>query len=415
MPVTPNQIYQKVQELPPLPLAMQKLCSIAGNTEVDADELVRVISMDEGLTTKLLRVANSGHYGMGRESVTVSDVLMVLGLKEIQNVAIAMTLIDFKTGVEGNCRLKRECLWQHSLAVASSMRLIAPLFGLPNPDELYVGGLLHDIGKIIFSDYFAGQYNEVLERTAMGQRTLKAAEREAFGINYAALGHEVCCHWKLPPAIRKMVDHQAIFISDKASASVQELTAGAMEVANGLVRLARIGDDGDPVIGGDFFQVLQALEIDFGDLREFLPVIQEEARQAEKFLGLKGAMPIPQSPGPSAPMVGILLKNDRGREILKLALLGSGCLPNDNVEVVTEKIPLLAMLIDDQPPEALIQSCEQFQVPTLNFALWHRENNPSGRTSQFDHVRLGEWLDKSFAEIKAKKAAVQESPPPAVP
>lgn len=391
-----NQVFQKVQELPPLPVAVQKLCSLADNMEADSDEMTQIISMDEALTTKVLRVANSGLYGLSHQSTTVAEAIVLLGLKELQNVALAFSLMDYNSGAAGKCSLQREDLWKHALSAAFGARLAAQRFGVPNNDEVYVGGLLHDIGKIVFMDFFGEKYNDVLVKALEGQKNLAALEKEAFGINHAKLAHELCRRWKLPPALCKMIDQHSIYVDDMESSTIQDLICCSLEMGDCLSRMGQMGFDGEPAVGGDFLQVLEALEVDFGELHEMLSTMKEEARKAENFFGVKGTTKLPSAAGRDTPMIGVVMKNERAVAIAKLVIDGMGYVPNSDLEVVTEKAPFLAVLVDDAPPAPLLESCEPLQVPVLNFAQWHRENNPSRRITQFHVHRMQAWLTERF-------------------
>jgi putative nucleotidyltransferase with HDIG domain len=400
-----EQVIRKVAELPPLPVAVQKLCSLAGNAEADSDEMAEVISKDEALTIKILRIANSGFYGMSRQSNTVAEAIILLGLKELRSVALAFTVMDYDSKATVKCSLLREDLWKHSLSVANASRTIAQRFGVPNTEEIYVGALLHDIGKLVFMNHFAEKYNEVLARALDGQKTLPVLEKEAFGLNHAVLAHELCRHWKLPSSLCKMIDQHSIYVSDMDSSTIQDLICCSLEMGDCLSRMGQIGFDGDPVVGGEFLAVLEALEVDFGELHEMLSTTKEEARKAEKFFSLKGSRKIPDSPDRKAPMVGVVMKNDRALTIAKLVIDGMGYIPNSDMEIVTEKAPFLAVLVDDTPPEPLIESCTQLQVPVLNFAQWHKENNPSLRVSQYNVYRMEAWLGQKLTEFKAELLA----------
>ena len=179
---TISQIMIKVKSLPPLPAAVERLCGLTGDLASDFREVAKIISLDEALTSRVLRVANSSHFGLPRRVSTISRAIVLMGYNGIRSLALAVTLFNDVGDIARRLPDRdRERFWRHSIAVATGARQLAVRQHLAaeHTEEVFVAGLLHDIGKLIFLEYFPEAYAEVQESLADGEGpALPAGEAE---------------------------------------------------------------------------------------------------------------------------------------------------------------------------------------------------------------------------------------------
>ena len=93
-----DQILQKIHLIPPLPAAVERLCEMVQDPEVDGNEVAKVLSVNEVLTSRILRVANSTFYGLSQKIGTVSQAIVVLGLQGVKSLALGVTVFGFRIG-----------------------------------------------------------------------------------------------------------------------------------------------------------------------------------------------------------------------------------------------------------------------------------------------------------------------------
>ena len=133
---------EKLGDLPTLPHVVQRLAAMIGRPTVSTEEIGAIIEKDQVLAAKVLRLANSPFYGFPSRIGSVAHAVIVLGF----NVVKGLTLCASALSIMKDAGMDQ--LWRHSLGVAITANLLAARLGIKNPEELFVAGLLHDIGKV---------------------------------------------------------------------------------------------------------------------------------------------------------------------------------------------------------------------------------------------------------------------------
>lgn len=188
------------ERIPTLPAVVGRLMAVYASEDYTLAEIVGVIERDPSITTRLMRLANSAYYGAPCEVATVGGAVMLLGGATVQGLALGASLLK---PWEANLAPKAvRDLWVHSWLCAAGCRELSALAG-PGGGEgaaLFVGGLLHDIGKILLLKRDPPAYAELLENAADDEE-LSRAESAKFGENHRELGFEALAAWGLPPLI----------------------------------------------------------------------------------------------------------------------------------------------------------------------------------------------------------------------
>ena len=133
----------RVRELPPLPLVVQELLAVMRRPESSAEDITRVLSADQALAGKILRLVNSSFYGMPGHVGTISQAVVILGHAALRNLAMSLAVVD-SIGRDLPAE-RRQVFWQHALATAAGAEVVARHAGLPEPEEAFVAGLLHGL------------------------------------------------------------------------------------------------------------------------------------------------------------------------------------------------------------------------------------------------------------------------------
>lgn len=180
-------------EIPPMPHVAQKVLSMIGNPDTTAEKLQEVLLADQALTAKILKIANSPFYGVPRAIRTLSTAIMILGYKMVRN----MVLTTVTRSINRRFGLTEMMMWEHSIGASIASYLIAKEIRFPDPEEAFLAGLLHDIGKQILNNYDSEKYMHVIERTYNEGLTFYFAEKEIFGFSHPEVGALVIRKWKL--------------------------------------------------------------------------------------------------------------------------------------------------------------------------------------------------------------------------
>lgn len=196
-------------DLPAMPAVVLRVLEMAQDTDTTVDDLKRVVEVDPGLTTKLLRVANSAYYRRAREVVSIDHAILTLGFRTVLSLALASSTKQvFDQCGDVSPRVRRT-LWEHSISTAFVAADLGRFARNPAIDtELcFVGGLLHDIGKLVILRHFPGPFARI-GREANDAASGLRAEDELLGFRHDALGAHLAAAWELPePLVRVIGKH----------------------------------------------------------------------------------------------------------------------------------------------------------------------------------------------------------------
>ncbi len=198
---------EALNQLPSLPIATLKLIRILGQSEVaEYEDIEEVIQTDSALVSAVLKTANSALYAPKSGKVaTIGDALRNLGLRKIQEIAVAhQTGPILGKAVEGYGLLGGQ-LWQGALAGAIASQVIASQTKKCDPGEAFVGGLLRDIGKLVMQALFGDRLIDANLKPEDSEWNQIEHEKKEFGFDHSEIGAELALLWKLPDALVKAI------------------------------------------------------------------------------------------------------------------------------------------------------------------------------------------------------------------
>lgn len=192
-----------VLELRPFPAAASQLISACDKSDSTAKQLSEIIKLDPALSLKLLQMANSPIYGFAGEIRSVDHAAVVLGMRALRDLAISVSVCNaFDNGSAASAGARKD-LWLHSLACGVVSRSLASTIGFSAPDEAFLGGIVHDVGKLFFFDHSPEEY---IKATSVSERSnLVSIEHETFGIAHPNVGERCGQHWGLPDEINDVI------------------------------------------------------------------------------------------------------------------------------------------------------------------------------------------------------------------
>ena len=189
-----QQSLERINTLPAMPVIAQKMLALALNTDEGETQLLKLIAQDPQISAKIIGLSNSSLFGVPGTISSISDAAMFLGLTQVKSIAIGMaTLSALTKPPEG--KFKSTDLWTHSMAIATTMRAIArhiPARNRPMDDQIFLSGLLHDIGYNVLS-FIAKDISDTLyERlsTASGISLLEI-EHKLLGTHHGEIGAQL--------------------------------------------------------------------------------------------------------------------------------------------------------------------------------------------------------------------------------
>ncbi|MDR1518761.1 MAG: HDOD domain-containing protein [Planctomycetota bacterium] len=233
---------ESINDLPTLPSVVTQIMGRLGNPSTNAADIGRLIEQDQALSGKVLRLVNSAYYGFPKQIKSVRHAVVILGFNKIRTSIMTASVFEtFKKETAGGLDIKR--FWQHSLGAALASKATAEAFGAVQlAEDAFIGGLLHDIGKIVMDQFQPAIFGPIVKFAA--ERKLLITEVEAkvmSGFNHAAVGSWLIEKWRLPNEVVRMVaGHHA----PHRYSEERELVA-FVHIGDILARALGVGSGGD--------------------------------------------------------------------------------------------------------------------------------------------------------------------------
>ncbi|GMV37364.1 MAG: hypothetical protein AMXMBFR61_18720 [Fimbriimonadales bacterium] len=197
-----------VGDLPALPDVVARVLELTDSKTSTAGDLERVISTDQALAGKILRVVNSAFYGAAGKVSTISHAVMVLGVKQLRNLTLSVAAMSLVKARMPHMAEHQMEFWRHSLGTGAGAAAVARKLDLGRDvaDEAFTGGLLHDLGRLFLLGYFFTFFSETALLAAQEDITVDEAERELLGLDHAEIGVMLGNHWHFPEPLLAIIE-----------------------------------------------------------------------------------------------------------------------------------------------------------------------------------------------------------------
>lgn len=238
-----KMIQKKESDLPTLPVVVDRIISVATDEKTTTEELAEVISYDQGMTNRLLKLSNSIYYAQKTKVETIKRAITVIGFDEIIGIALGMGILSSFTDKSG-LSLDMKALWIHGIGVATVSKELAKRTNPGIANKIFIPGLLHDMGKVIFSVYFKDEYRKVRMLAMEKKKPLYFAENAIFKLDHAVLSALLMKRWNFPPSIIL----PCRFHHNPDSAPIKfKYQSLIINLADYLTQKAGVGHSGNPV------------------------------------------------------------------------------------------------------------------------------------------------------------------------
>ncbi|MBN2375952.1 MAG: HDOD domain-containing protein [Sedimentisphaerales bacterium] len=240
-------VIQQLNSLPTLPSVAARLLQITVRSDTQAKEVVQLIESDPSLASKIITLS-SRISRVNRQSVSVSKAVVLLGFETVRNAVLSIKV--FETLGEGKGReaggFDREGFWKHSLAVACAAKmLIKKIDPKVDPEEAFLCGLLHDMGKVALDSCLPKSYARVVELTESSLGNIAEFEQRILGIDHTVVGKRLAEKWNLPESISETVWLHQQPMDMLPEAVKNRSIVKAVHLADVLAREQRIGYSGN--------------------------------------------------------------------------------------------------------------------------------------------------------------------------
>jgi HD-like signal output (HDOD) protein len=275
-----KRITEKIVGLPTLPSMLQNINRLMLNPRTSAKEVAQLISSDPAIASKVLRVVNSSFYGFPNRIASISHAIVILGFNTVKSIVLSSTIFDVFKGDKSNQLFDRNNFWRHSVGCGASARAVGRVIGSKALEEIFIAGLLSDIGKIVLDQFLHEHFVKILERTRSTNCLLAKAEQDHLGITHAEVGAWLFEKWNMSKGLIEAIRYH----HNPAMAGENKELAAIVHLADILVRSIRFGSGGDNKIPAISDTAWQSLRLNPDQFDRLLTDTGEEIEKAMVFL-----------------------------------------------------------------------------------------------------------------------------------
>ncbi|MGB2985188.1 MAG: HDOD domain-containing protein [Phycisphaerae bacterium] len=280
---TVREAIDSMGEIATLPEVTVRIIEVVEDPHATSRELHDVIKHDPALSAKVLKVVNSAFYGLPGQVAGVERAVILLGRSAVKNIAVAASLARMFSGRRDPDLFDVSDLWKHCLAVAVAGKKLAQAAGSSTPaDEMFLAGLIHDLGLIVARQTHASELAEVCRKCSDGEGGFLQLEQDIIGATHQDFGYALTTKWRFPEQLRACVSghHNPETLDD----GFQPM-AWILRCADILCCRDGLGFDlqakGDEITD----KLLEAVGLTADDLARTLDGLEGEVEEAEAVLG----------------------------------------------------------------------------------------------------------------------------------
>ena len=237
---------QKVKEVLALPFSVVKIIKLCNDPSANANELEKPVLSDPAIAAVILQRANSAAFANVGQTTSIQRAIMRIGMRTTRNIAASFSVFKLFSKEEKSFGFDRIAFWAHSLTTGICARTIAELLKYPQPEDAFLAGLLHDIGKMVLDDFLNEEFDKVLRISNRDDMPMWTAEQSIFGGNHAYFGSKIASSWGFPLVISDGIgDHHQY---EKVTHKTGEQSIGAIvSMGNQMAKALLAGSGGDHI------------------------------------------------------------------------------------------------------------------------------------------------------------------------
>ena len=278
--VEAERLIRRVEELPTLPAIITRILEVLEDERTSARDLERVVSCDQSIAARVLRIANSAYYGFSREITTMHRAIIILGFQTVRALALGSSIFETFLGGDKRSCFDRTTYWLHSIATSRCAMAMARRTGGVDSEEAFMAGLLHDIGMVVMDHVMREEYRPVLEKAIRQEGPLHRLEREAWGFDHADVGAWLGEHWKFPVSLLEAIGfHHRVATRSNA---LRPLVA-VIQLADHCCNEAGLTVSGKSNCSEPQEEALKLIGISEPDLADLTERMREERPEIEAF------------------------------------------------------------------------------------------------------------------------------------
>ncbi len=224
-----KEILEATGNLSYAPTVVIELNTLIGKAEVNINEILSLVEKDQGVVSRVFKVANSSFYGRAKKAESLKDAIVTLGLRGLQFLVIDHAMKN----IMKNLNTKDDFLWKHAMQVSAASMILAKHLQRNLFNDAAVSGIIHDIGKAFIINVYPDAYLPLQQEVHEKQIHAIDAEIKIFGFDHTKIGELITNTWNFPQRLIDVIQYHHSFDS------VKEFPAGSQRLIE-IVQLADI-------------------------------------------------------------------------------------------------------------------------------------------------------------------------------
>ncbi|MBF0624835.1 MAG: HDOD domain-containing protein [Magnetococcales bacterium] len=240
-----QKLVKMVEQMPAFSKSVHQVLHLTADLNYSHKELVRIIDYDPVMTLKILKLVNSAYFGFARKVASINQAVVFLGMNTIKNLALSVATRGILPQLDRG-GLHTGHFLTHSVGVATVAKMLARRLGATDREatDYFVAGLLHDFGKVVFSQFMPLEFQEAQRLAKERHCSLRIVERDLIGADHADIGSLLGEKWQLPPDLVLAIRHHH---GDKDGQHDSPML-DCVNAANQITKLRGFGDSGSPIV-----------------------------------------------------------------------------------------------------------------------------------------------------------------------
>ena len=273
---------KRLKDLPTLPTILVECNKLLEDPNVSASQLANIIKSDQAVSSKVLKLVNSAFYGLSGKVGTICQGIVVLGFNTVRNLILSLSALDLLPKDADLGEFEISDLWKHSLGCAIISRVFAQRIGIKDPEEAFIAGLLHDIGKIITAKLFREEFVTILKTTHKEKKLFLDVEQGVLGTAHDQIGGMLAKNWQLPSTLSESIS----FHHNGEKTMKHAKLVYTIRLADIVTRGLQIGSGGDRVIPEMDKTAWDTLKVSYSDIARWVDDLDEEFDKASAFFSV---------------------------------------------------------------------------------------------------------------------------------
>lgn len=273
----PEELLTDTVKLPALPQIYSEINAAVNDPRCSGKEIAEIVSKDTGLSATLLKIVNSAYYGFSEKVDSLSYAAMALGTQQICALALGITVVNYFKGLPGK-KLDMKAFWQHSLGCAIMAKNLATHVDGVDGERVFIGGLLHDMGRLIYLSQFPDAAGAAMIQAARLNLPLNRVEPQYFKLSHSEFGSRLADLWNLSDKISALIRNHH---GDSGGDIDRE--AAVVYVANWIISALGIGYSGETALVKFNLKTWNSLEISPAALAPVIRQTNRQLREAIRF------------------------------------------------------------------------------------------------------------------------------------